>query len=363
MSSVVLSLAELRELVAGVLTVSHTSATNAGLVAEALIAAEADGIPSHGLSRVPFYADQAMSGKVDGHAEPHVWQPAPACLFVDARQGFARPAISAGAARGRELARQMGVATIAIGHSHHFGVAGFHVERIAEDGLIALACGNTPAAIAPWGGTTPLYGTDPIAFACPRRAKPPLVIDLSMSRVARGKIMLARKKGEPIPDDWAVDAAGRPTTDAAAALSGALLPIAGAKGAALALMVEILAAALTGSHFGFEASSFFDAAGPPPRVGQLFILLDPRLAGGEHFADRVECLLDAIAAQPGTRLPGDRRLTARADALAHGVHVSSDLPRRSARPPGTIGAFALVNVRAAQLDTPRCGRARRRGVE
>jgi len=325
MSHVVRPLAELQALVVGILTASRTSPENAGLVAEALIAAEADGVPSHGLSRVAFYADQAMSGKVDGHARPEVRQLAPAALFVDARDGFARPAIVAGVERGTRLAEETGVAAIAVGHSHHFGVAGFHVEQIAERGLIVLACGNTPAAIAPWGGTTPLYGTNPLAFACPRRGKAPLVIDLSLSRVARGKIMLAKRRGEPIPDDWALDAAGHPTTDAAAALSGTLLPIAGAKGAALALMVEILAAALTGSHFGYEASSFFDADGPPPRVGQFFILLDPRRVGHPSFGDRVEHLLDAITAQPGARLPGERRLTARAHARAHGVSVPADV--------------------------------------
>jgi (2R)-3-sulfolactate dehydrogenase (NADP+) len=215
---------------------------------------------------------------------------------------------------------------MAVANSHHFGMAGFHVEQPARRGLVALAFGNSPAAIAPWGGGKPLFGTNPIAFACPRlRGEPPLVIDLSLSKVARGKVMLAAQRGEPIPEGWALDAEGRPTTDAKAALAGAMLPMGEAKGAALVMMVEILAAALTGSHFGHEASSFFDSAGGPPRVGQFFLLVDPARFGGDGFGARVEELCAAILAQPGTRIPGGRRLELRARAEREGIDVPDAL--------------------------------------
>lgn len=327
----------LRALAERVLVGAATSPANAAAVAAALIEAELDGVPSHGLSRLPFYADQALSGKVDGRAEPLLeQQPAPAVLRVDARCGFAFPAIALGLGAAQRVARVNGIAALAIANSHHCGVLGRPVEACAAQGLVALAFANTPAAMAPWGGARALFGTDPIAFACPRSSGAPLVIDLSLSVAARGKIMLAAGQGEPIPEGWALDAAGRPTTDAKAALAGTLAPLGGAKGAALALMVELLVAALTRSQFGHEASSFFDAAGPAPRVGQLFLLLDPAAFGGAAVLDRVETLCAAILAQQGVRLPGERRLASRARLARDGIvlprALHDELVRRAGAP-------------------------------
>lgn len=325
-------LADLETLAIGILARAKTSEANARAVARALVAAEADGLASHGLSRLPAYADQAMVGKVDGFATPVVTRPRPAVVAVDAASGFAFPALDAGFAAAVPAARETGLVAVAIGRSHHFGVAGHAVERLAEAGLVALAFGNSPAAIAPWGGAKPLFGTNPIAFAWPRTGRAPLVVDLSLSKVARGKILVAAQKGEAIPEGWALDAAGAPTTDAKAALAGAMIPMGDAKGAALVLMVELLAVALTGSNFGWEASSFFDAKGPPPHVGQMFLGLDAS-AFAPDAAARAERLFQAVLAQPGTRLPGDRRLKLRATARAQGVEIPdalmADLARRS----------------------------------
>ncbi|HZB92241.1 MAG TPA: Ldh family oxidoreductase [Stellaceae bacterium] len=309
------------------LIAAGTSPANAEAVADALIAAELDGIPSHGLSRLPFYAEQVRSGKVDGRAEPVLSRPAPAVLRVDARSGFAFPAIARGLDAAEAALPETGAMALAIANSHHCGMLGHAVEGCAARGLFALAFANTPAAIAPAGGSRGLFGTNPIAFACPRRAGPPLVIDLSMSVVARGKIMLAAAKGEAIPAGWALDAAGEPTTDAKAALGGTMAPIGGAKGAALALIVELLAAALTRSHFGYEASSFFDAEGPPPRVGQFFLLLDPVPFGGDAVLARVEALLSAMLAEEGVRLPGARRQESRARLARDGIALPAALLR------------------------------------
>jgi (2R)-3-sulfolactate dehydrogenase (NADP+) len=316
---------ELRDLAARALAAAGTSPANAASVAAALVAAELDGLGSHGLSRLPFYADQVASGKIDGTAVPDIAQPARAVVFVDARSGFAFPAIEAGLARAEGLVRETGIVAVGIGCSHHCGVAGHHVERLAERGLVGLLFANTPAAIAAPGGSRGLFGTNPIAFACPRRGKPPLVVDLSMSLVARGRIMIAAQKGEAIPADWALDREGRPTTDAKAALQGTMQPIGGAKGAALALVVEILAAALTRSNYGFEASSFFEAAGEPPHVGQLFLVLDPAVLAGPGFLDRIETLLAAMLVEPGVRLPGDRRLATRARLARDGIPIPDPL--------------------------------------
>ncbi len=325
MNAVTVTLEALHELAVRVLTAQGTSRENAEEVAKALVAAEADGLKGHGASRLPSYAAQARSGKVDGRAIPEVRRVATAALRVDARQGFAAPATSAAIDRLRKLVPTTGIAAAAITNSHHFGAAGYHVERLAEQGLVGLAFANSPQAIAPWGGNKGLFGTNPIAFAAPRRDRAPLVVDLGLSKVARGRIMVAARNDEPIPEGWALDSDGRPTTDARAAMEGTMLPMGDAKGAALVMMVEILAAALTASNFGFEASSFFTADGPPPRTGHLLIALDPAPFSDGAFAERLETLIAAIRAQPGTRLPGDRRLAAREAARREGVALSQDL--------------------------------------
>jgi (2R)-3-sulfolactate dehydrogenase (NADP+) len=155
---------------------------------------------------------------------------------------------------------------------------------------------------------------------------PPLVIDMALSQVARGKILTAAQRGEAIPRDWAVDEEGRPTTDAKAALRGALQPIGGAKGAALAMMVEVLAVSLTGANFGFEASSFFDADGPPPGVGQFLIAVDPvAFGGGDVFGARMAALASKIEGNGDARLPGSRRIALRERAERDGVMVDAKL--------------------------------------
>ena len=330
-----IDLEALEELAIRALVAGNTSEANAGIVAAALVAADADGLASHGVSRVPFYADQAASRKVDGHATPVLEQPAAAAVRVDAADGFAYPAIRLGLERAVDVAAEIGVAAVSIGNSHHCGACGYHLESVADRELLALGFSNTPAAIAPWGGTRGSFGTNPIGCACPRRGHPPIIVDLSLSAVPRGKIMLAEKRGEAIPEGWALDAEGHATTDARAAMAGTMLPMGEAKGAALAMMVELLTAALAGANFAYEASSFFTADGPPPRIAQTFVVIDPRAFGGQAFLDRVEALAAQVLSQPGARLPGERRHANRAAARAHGVEIGEDLLaelRRRAHP-------------------------------
>ena len=184
--------------------------------------------------------------------------------MVDAKYGFAYPALDMALAALPQAARKNGVAAAGIHHSHHCGVAGHPVEHLAQEGLVALLFANTPGAIAPWGGAKAVFGTNPIAFACPLPGRAPIVVDLSLSKVARGNILAAKQKGEPIPEGWALDADGKPTTDPTAALAGTMLPLGDAKGTALALMVELLAAGLTGANFAAEASSFLNAKARRP---------------------------------------------------------------------------------------------------
>ena len=325
MSTVTLTLPALHDLATAILVAHNTAEANAEQVAAALAAAEADGQSGHGASRIPSYAAQSKSGKVDGHAAPKLSKAGTAALRVDARGGFAFPAINLAVEALIELTRETGVAVVAIANSHHSGVAAHHVEPIAAAGLIGLSVGNGPQGIAPWGGNKGLFGTNPIAFAAPRRKKNPLVIDMSLSKVARGKINVAAQKGESIPEGWAVDKDGRPTTDPKAALDGTMLPMGDAKGAQLVLMVEILAAALTASHFGYEASSFFTGEGEPPLVGQCLMAIDPEPLSRNRFHERLEDLLAAILDQPGTRLPGQRRHVLRENAARNGVSLPQAL--------------------------------------
>jgi (2R)-3-sulfolactate dehydrogenase (NADP+) len=315
----------LTALAARVLMAAGATEAVATEVADALAEADAQGLGSHGVARLPQYAAQVRSGKVDGRARPTLTRSAEASVRVDARDGFAHPAIRVGLEAALGFVVQTGVAAVVIANSHHAGVAGEHVARAARRGALALGFSNSPAGIAPWGGHHGVFGTNPVAFACPRREAPPLVIDLSLSRVARGKVMLAAREGRPIPEGWALDASGRPTTDAEAALAGTMLPIGDAKGAALALMVEILTAALAGSNLGFEAGSFFTAEGPRPRIAQSFLLLHPGAFAGDAFPDRVETLLGAITSQPGCRLPGERRREQAERALHEGIVLPAGL--------------------------------------
>ena len=322
----VLTPAELEDLIARALVASRTSQANALSVARALAQAEIDGQKGHGLSRVPSYAAQAKAGKVDGHATPVLNQTRPASLLVDVANGFAYPALDAAIARLPEMAKANGLAAAGFARSHHFGVAGRAVERLAEQGMVALILGNTPQAMASWGGKRAVFGTNPIAFAAPQRNAPPIVVDLALSQVARGKIMVAAQKGEPIPEGWAFDEAGQPTTDSKAALKGTLTPLGGAKGAALAFMVEVLAVAVTGANFAYEATSFFDDKGAPPGVGQLMLAIDPgAFAGTDAFLARVGDLAEAIASDEGARLPGTRRLALRDAAARDGLTLDAAL--------------------------------------
>ncbi len=326
MSTVSILAADLEALIARALAASNTSAANAASVARALTQAEIDGQKGHGLSRVPSYAAQARAGKVDGHVVPTLTRTRGATLMIDVANGFAYPALDLAITELPAIAAETGIAAAGFVRSHHFGVAGRHVERLAERGLLALAISNTPQAMAAWGGKRAIFGTNPIAFAAPRRGAPPLVIDMALSEVARGKIVTAAQQGEPIPLGWAVDASGQPTTDAKAALAGTLVPAGGAKGAALALMVETLAVALTGANFAFEASSFLDAEGPPPGAGQLLIAINPAgFAGAETFADRLSALAEMIETDEGARLPGSRRLALRTQVAASGLMVDAKL--------------------------------------
>lgn len=324
MSDLLLKVPEVHALIVDALVRSRTSQQNAASVADALVDAELAGQSGHGLRRVAAYAAQAKAGKVDGFANPVIRRPRPALLAVDAANGFAFPALDLAVDPLSECARTHGIAMAGFRRSHHCGVAGVIVERYAEKGFVALMFANTPGAMAPWGSTRPLFGTNPIAFAVPLAGADPLVVDVSLSKVARGKIMAARQRGEAIPPDWAFDADGRPTTDTGAALAGTMAPLGDAKGTALALMVELLSAGLTGANYAYEATSFFDDKGAPPGVGQSIICIDPA-AFGTAAVDRFAEMASLISDTPGARLPGRRRQALKQSLSEQGIPVEEAL--------------------------------------
>jgi (2R)-3-sulfolactate dehydrogenase (NADP+) len=318
-------LGELRALVQSALQAAGANEAVAASTACALVLAEAQGIGSHGLSRVAQYATHLKNGRADGTALPRVVQMSSAAVQIDAGRGLAFPACELAVCEAISRAMSNGIAMAGVVNSHHAGVIVDHLRPVAEAGMVGIALANSPAAMPAAGGKHPIFGTNPVAAVFPRRGGDPLMIDLSLSEVARGKVMVAAKKGEPIPLGWALDASGAPTTDAKAALEGSMLPIGAAtssKGAMLALIVELLVTAVIGAQFGFEASSFFVDAGNAPRIGQLFIVIDPgALAGRASYLARVEVLIAEMLKDDGVRLPGARREALRRQAEAEGVEV------------------------------------------
>jgi LDH2 family malate/lactate/ureidoglycolate dehydrogenase len=320
-----LTLQETHALAGAALGACGVSAEHARAIADTVTAAERDDCKSHGLFRVPGYAASVLSGKVDPRAEPVVQDRAPGVVHVDARGGFAPLALEQGSEPLAARARSQGVAALVVTDCYHFAALWPEVERLGEAGLAALAFVNAMSYVAPAGGTRPLYGTNPMAFAWPRAGHPPLVFDQASSASARGEIMLHGRDGMPLPEGWAIDPEGRPTTDPTAALAGAQLTFGGYKGAAIALMVELLAGPLVGDLFSFEAGERDNRDGGPPRGGELVIAMDPARcqARGEGYdpVTHAERLFERILAQEGARLPSQRRHDARRRTATEGIRI------------------------------------------
>jgi (2R)-3-sulfolactate dehydrogenase (NADP+) len=320
------SLEALHDLAQRALQRAGAHAEQARATAAALVYADARGAAAHGVARVPQYVAHLLNGRADGRARPRVIAAKGGATLVDAGAGLAYAACALAVAEALRRAAEVGVACSAVTNSHHFGVAGYHLEAVGAAGLVGLAFGNSPAAMPAAGGKRPVFGTNPIAAIFPRPDAPPLLIDLSLSAIARGKLMLAADAGTPIPLGWALDKQGNPTTDPRAGLEGSMLGLGGAKGALLALIVELLVTTLTGAALGFEATSFFVDVGNRPRLGQVFLVIDPAaLAGLVVYNERVEALVTAMTAEPDVRLPGARREMLARQAAAEGVAIPEAL--------------------------------------
>ena len=333
----VVTIQEARDLVTAALRRAGANAAMADATASALVLAESQGLASHGLSRVAQYAAHLRNGRVNGEAVPTLVRQKGATAVVDAQEGLAFAACERAVAEAIARAREFGIAFVGVTNSHHCGVVVDHLRAVGAAGMVGLGFANSPSAMPAAGGRHPIFGTNPVAAIFPRRTELPLMIDLSLSEVARGKLMVAAKEGKPIPLGWALDANGEPTTDPKAGMDGSMLPfgtgapagpgaVSSPKGAMLALVVELLVTALIGANFGFEASSFFVDAGNRPRIGQSFIVIDPgALAGREQFLDRLEVLVREMLVDDGVRLPGARREALRLAAEAQGLKVTDSM--------------------------------------
>ena len=331
-----LSLDDVHALAAGALGAHGFSDHQAGAVARIVTAAERDGCTSHGLFRVPFYVAALNNPDTDARATPVVATDDSAVVHVDARCGFCPLALEVGLPPLADAARRHGIAALAIRRAYNIAALWPEVERLAAEGLVAFAFTASNAFVAPAGGTKPVYGTNPMAFGFPREGRPPLVFDQASSASARGEIQLRKRAGEPLPEGWAIDAEGRPTTDPDAALAGAQLPFGGHKGAALAMMVELLAGALIGEGLSVDSSAHDVARTGAPFGGEFLICIDPARcappgrAPGQPPAHGAiaERLFALVLEQEGTRLPSDRRYAARERSTVDGVDVDAALVER-----------------------------------
>ncbi len=319
-----ISFEDLVALLKAVFLKAGTSESVADCLARNCAATERDGVTSHGIFRMKGYLASLGTNWVDGQADPKVEDAGPSFVRVDAANGFTQPALAAATPLLLEKVKANGVAVAAIRQSHHLSALWPDVEPFARQGLVAFAYVNSYAYVAPPGGHSPVYGTNPIAFASPRAGEDPLAIDLATSAVANGEVQVAAREGRELAPGCGINSESQPTTDPKAILDGgALLPFGGYKGASLAMMVEILSAALTGGQFSFEVDWSDHPGAVTPKTGELIILIDPERGGQGNFANRVEFLLRQIMEAGQDRLPGERRYERRRKAMAEGIPVSA----------------------------------------
>lgn len=322
-----LSITALTSLAVRALRASGASDSQARSAARYLVAADAQGLVTHGVARVPTYCAHLRSGRAKGGAVPRVSRDSGAACLIDADTGLGFEPCELAIEQAVARARAGGIGFSGVTNSHHCGALGILLESVAGQSMVGLAFSTAPAAISPWGGKRALFGTNPVAAIFPRRAAPPIVVDLSLTQVTRGQIMLLQQEGKPIPEGWGMDSDGKPTTDPDKILfGGSLHAVGGLKGTMLALAVELICCALTGAMLSHQLESLHLAGGSPLKLGQAFIVIDPgSLAGSDVYSDRVEALVEAMLEEEGVRLPGDRRHRLAAQAASDGIEVSDTM--------------------------------------
>ena len=318
-----------RALIFDALTGAGTAPANATYFTEAILDTELSGLEGHGFYWLQYYCEHVQSGKVDGKARPKVEKISPAAFRVDARGGFAHPAIEKGFAKLIPAAQKFGIAGLAVYNSYNAATLGFHTGTLARQGLVAFGFTNSTPAIAPVGGKVPVVGTNPLSFAVPgKRGQIALLIDQSSSAVAWTAVKRAADEGKIIPLGWAIDKNGKPTTDPKRGLAGSMAPSGGYKGFGQGIIVEVMCAALAGALRGPQMGSFMENDGRPIGCGQFFIAIAPDGFSGGLFAKQVTALASSITRQPGARLPNARRAANQKRLAKAGLPIDRDLYER-----------------------------------
>jgi (2R)-3-sulfolactate dehydrogenase (NADP+) len=320
----VLTLDQIESLCADALKRAGASDEQAAIVAEEIMDAEAEGIRNVGLGYLHLYLKHLRCGKVNPAAAPKIVKTSESATVVDADFGFCHHAYVIAEERLIETTRAQGVGLMSIHQSSSAGVLGWFVRRLAREGLVSLMFANSSKAVAAHGGKVPFFGTNPFAMGAPRSGDEPLVIDMATASTARVNLVRAAAEGRQIEPGHAIDPDGNPTTDPAAGLKGAQLPVGGPKGFGLGLMVDVLAGVLTGSNCSYEASMFATTEGGPPNVGQTIIAMDPAFFG-DGFVPHLETMFSALTEGNDVRIPGERRGAERLKHKAEGVEVPDTL--------------------------------------
>ena len=313
MSTRDLSLDEIYSLAKNVMLANGCDAANAEALADIICRAERDGSHSHGLFRVPGYVKALRSGKVDGKAKPTIKHLTPAVIQVDGHGCFAPLAQAVGLPALAEVTEKIGIAALSLVGVHHFAALWPETEYLADRGFVGIACTAYMPAVAPAGSNEALFGTNPLSFAWPRPGHNPVVYDMATASMAMGDVQIAARDGREVPLGTGLDANGQPTTDPAAIAKGVLLPFGGYKGSAIAMMVELLAAGMTGEQFSFEALDTDNKDGGPPRGGEMIIGMSPAIIAGDGWQDHVEGFVQKLSNIDGVRMPGARRHKNRMD--------------------------------------------------
>nr|WP_298411164.1 Ldh family oxidoreductase [uncultured Halomonas sp.] len=297
-------------------------------ISETVVAGQKDGCGSHGLYRILGCIKTLEAGGVVPDAEPRVEESAGSIVRINANGGFSQLSFSLGLPLLAEKARENGIALLAINHCVHFSALWIEVEQITQKGLVAIACNPTQAYVAPHGGNAPLLGTNPFAFGWPRPDKPPFIFDFATSQIARGDVELHEREGKPIPDGWGVDSKGQGCNDPRVVLQeGAQLTFGEHKGAAISMMIELIAGPLIGDLMSYESSQHDEGKGALPYHGELIIAIDPAFTAGKNFEQhlaRAETLFGSIGSQ-GARLPSERRYKNREKSKKEGIEISEKL--------------------------------------
>jgi len=332
MKNTIVAADELKKLCAAVLAAAGASAEDARATAHILVEADMMGIGTHGAVRVPGYAERLRSGGIHAAAAPVLDRRAPSLALVDGANALGPVVGTRALAEAIAIATETGIAYVGCRRSNHYGAVAPYAREACEAGFVMIAGTGASITMPPWGGAELRTGNNPLCFAAPCPDGVHFILDIAMSVAARGKIRAALARGETIPEGWATDARGRPTTDPTQAIAGFLLPFGGHKGSGLAMAVDLLSAVLTGAHFLTDVSSWLENPDQPQELGHFFLLIDPaRLTGREAYRAamaRFQAVLrETPAADPAqpVQLPGEREHACRVRALREGVSIPESL--------------------------------------